>query len=106
MYDAIYPAVCDDGTLADDAPLKRWSTLINEAMHAAGRSLDTALHYQQQLADAGFTDIGIVRELWPTNRWPRDKKYKQIGKSPDPYQKYQAANATQAFGPRRTSLPG
>ncbi|MBE3048389.1 methyltransferase domain-containing protein [Candidatus Bathyarchaeota archaeon] len=82
IYDAIYPLCCDDGSLAKDAPINRWSILLNEGMRGMGRPLDTALYYQEQLADAGFTDIGIVREIWPINRWPKDKKYKQIGKSP------------------------
>lgn len=24
-------------------------------------------------------NVTVVKEKWPTNRWPRDKKYKQIG---------------------------
>ncbi|MBE3048046.1 hypothetical protein IMZ48_37165 [Candidatus Bathyarchaeota archaeon] len=38
------------------------------------------LDYQKELAEIGFVDLGVVREKWPTNRWPRDKKYKQVGK--------------------------
>ena len=78
-------------------------------MRGTGRHVDTALHYQQQLEDAGFTDIGTVRERWPTNHWPRDKKYKQIGKCPGPYKNCLGAipfafftNLIQAFGPTRT----
>lgn len=44
--------------------------------------MDSALYYEQQLADAGFTNIHIVQEKWPVNRWPRDKKYKQLGNIP------------------------
>lgn len=44
-----------------------------------GRPLDSALKYEQQLREAGFVNINVVKEKWPTNRWPRDKKYKQIG---------------------------
>lgn len=42
--------------------------------------MDTALFYEQQLADAGFINIRVVKEKWPLNRWPKDIKYKQLGK--------------------------
>ena len=81
LQDVIYPALSDDDTLPEDSPLKRWSVLINEAFRGNGRPLDSALHYEKQLADAGFTNIHVIREKWPQNRWPRDKKYKQLGEA-------------------------
>lgn len=81
MQDIIYPTLCDDDSYADDCALKQWSDLLHEAFAAYGRRIDTALHYERQLAEVGFVDIGTVQEKWPTNRWPKDKKYKQIGKS-------------------------
>lgn len=45
-----------------------------------GRPIDTAYNYEQQLSEAGFVNIHVIREKWPLNRWPRDKKYKQLGK--------------------------
>lgn len=82
LQDAIYPVLCDDDTLQEDSALKQWSVTMNEAFRGNGRPLDTALHYEHQLADAGFINIHAVREKWPTNRWPRDKKYKQLGEIP------------------------
>ncbi|SPO06248.1 related to methyltransferase [Cephalotrichum gorgonifer] len=79
LQDIIYPMCSDDGTLTEDTPLKRWSDLLNEAFRGNGRAMDTALFYKEQLADAGFVDIHTVEEKWPTNHWPRDPKYKQIG---------------------------
>ncbi|MBE3048006.1 hypothetical protein IMZ48_36955 [Candidatus Bathyarchaeota archaeon] len=74
------PLSCDDDTFPEDSALYRWSVLMNEAFRGnGGRSLDTALQYERQLAEAGFVDIQVVREKWPSNRWPREKKYKQIG---------------------------
>ena len=43
------------------------------------RPIGTALYYEQQLADAGFVNIHVIREKRPLNRWPKDKKYKQLG---------------------------
>lgn len=79
LHDCIYPASCDDGTLTKDSPLMQWSYWINEGFRGNKSAFDTALHYEEQLADAGFVNIGTVREKWPTNRWPREKKYKQLG---------------------------
>lgn len=45
----------------------------------AGRGADTAVHYKQQLADAGFTNINQTIYRWPQNRWPKDKKFKELG---------------------------
>lgn len=69
----------DDGTLTQKTALKRCSDLLNEAYRGNGWPMDTANHYERQLQEVGFVNIGAVREKWPTNSWPRDKKYKQIG---------------------------
>lgn len=81
LQDAIYPIQCDDGTLPEDCALNRWSDMILEGFRRNGRPVDSALHYENQLADAGFINIHAVREKWPTNRWPQDRKYKQLGKT-------------------------
>ncbi|MBE3045129.1 hypothetical protein IMZ48_21765 [Candidatus Bathyarchaeota archaeon] len=70
--------------MADDSPLKRWSTMLLEAFRSNGRALDTALHYEKQLSEAGFVNVKVIQEKWPINRWPRDPRYKQLGKSRPP----------------------
>ena len=84
LQDIIYPMTSDDGSLTDDSALKRWGTLLNEAFRGIGRPMDTAYAYEEQLRDAGFVDVKVVQEKWPTNRWPKDKKYKQMGTVPSP----------------------
>lgn len=79
LQDIVYPMFSDDDTLPEDSALKRWGVLLNEGFRGNGRPMDTVFGYERQLADAGFVDVGVVREKWPTNHWPRDKKYKQIG---------------------------
>lgn len=79
LQDCIYPLCSDDDTLLEDSGLGQWSELLTQAFRESGRPMDSALYYEQQLADAGFINIHIVREKWPVNRWPRDKKYKQLG---------------------------
>lgn len=84
LQDIIYPMTSDDGTLTEDSSLYRWGTLLNEAFRGIGRPMDTAYAYEEQLRAAGFVDVKIVQEKWPTNKWPRDKKYKQMGMGPLP----------------------
>ena len=66
--------------MPEDSAIRRWSILVNEAFRLNGRPLDTALHYEKQLADAGFVNIHTVRDKTPMNRWPKNQKYKQLGK--------------------------
>lgn len=82
LQDSIYPITCDDDTMPEDSAIRRWSTLVNEAFRLNGRPLDTALHYEKQLADAGFVNIHVVRDKLPINRWPKSQKYKQLGMNP------------------------
>ncbi|KAK3331848.1 S-adenosyl-L-methionine-dependent methyltransferase [Cercophora scortea] len=79
LQDIIYPMRSDDGTLTEDSALHKWSVTLAEGFRAAGRPLDSALEYEAQLAEAGFVDIVRVPYKWPTNRWPRDAKYKEVG---------------------------
>jgi len=68
----------DDGTLSDST-LCKWSKMLLDGFTANGRPLDSALKYKDQLTEAGFVDIKVVKRKWPTNRWPKDQKHKQIG---------------------------
>ena len=80
LQDLVGYISCDDDTLSDEAPLKRWTDSLFQAFKNIDRPTDSVLRYEQQLADTGFIDVGSVKEKWPTNRWPKDKKYKQIGR--------------------------
>ena len=80
LQEIMLPIISDDNTFPDDCALSRWSKLLRDAFAGTGRYADAALSFQQQLSDAGFVEINVIKEKWPTNRWPRDKKYKQLGK--------------------------
>jgi hypothetical protein len=79
--DIIYPLTSDDQTLKDDHPSYQWSVLLNDGFASNGQGMTTALSYREWLTEIGFVDIVEVKEKWPTNGWPRDPKYKQVGKS-------------------------
>jgi len=52
---------------------------MNTAPASIGRSLDSALHYRKQLAQAGFVNIKETTLRLPTNTWPADIRMKQLG---------------------------
>lgn len=81
LIDIVYPIQSDDDTLSEDSPLYKWSKLLLSAFTAIGSPLDSALKYKEQLEEAGFVDVTVVKRKWPLNRWPKDPKHKQIGKS-------------------------
>ncbi|KAK3680775.1 S-adenosyl-L-methionine-dependent methyltransferase [Podospora appendiculata] len=79
IADIMSPIDCDDGTLTEDTPLLKWSTLLLQAAGQLGRPIDSARLYKQQLLDAGFTNVMERVHKWPQNAWAKDKKHKEIG---------------------------
>ena len=43
-------------------------------------SSDAATRYKSQLEEAGFVNVQEIVCKWPSSRWPRNKKYKELGK--------------------------
>ncbi|KAF4979791.1 hypothetical protein FZEAL_4065 [Fusarium zealandicum] len=70
---------CDDGTLKEDHTLYKWCRLLNEASTKLQRSFAKTEEFKDMMAKAGFVDIIETRFKWPTNRWPKDRKYKELG---------------------------
>ena len=79
MQDLRYPIMSDDGTLAEDGPMKKWSRLMQEAGHRAGHQLDSCGRYAKQMADAGFINIHETIYKWPMSPWPKGDKDKTVG---------------------------
>lgn len=79
MQDLTNPLACDDGTLHEGLELYRLGHLLVEASDKAGRPNNTAPRYKEYLEKAGFVDVVEKKHKWPLNRWPKDKKYKEIG---------------------------
>jgi len=55
------------------------SIFFTEACAKAGRNANCARLYKTQMETAGFTNVVEKTLIWPTNRWPKDKKMKDIG---------------------------
>jgi hypothetical protein len=50
-----------------------------EASEKLNRSIDSAKQYKMMLEELGFIDIVEAKYKWPQNRWPKDKKFKELG---------------------------
>jgi trans-aconitate methyltransferase len=77
--DITFPAASDDGTLLKGSYIDQWSDFMVEAANNFGRSAVSAKSYKQQMIDAGFVNVTEVVYKWPTNRWPADPYYKELG---------------------------
>ncbi|KAM0334979.1 hypothetical protein ACHAQA_000013 [Verticillium albo-atrum] len=77
--DMALPLGCDDGTLSKESDLWKWVLLVMEGMAKFGRPVSAAQEWKTLLERAGFEDVVETVYKWPTNRWPRDKHYKDIG---------------------------
>ncbi|KAK1850479.1 TAM domain methyltransferase [Colletotrichum chrysophilum] len=77
--DMALPLGCDDGTLSVDSDLWKWVLLVMEGMAKFGRPVTAAEQWKQLMEEAGFEDVVETIYKWPTNRWPRDKHYKDLG---------------------------
>jgi hypothetical protein len=80
MSDIILPPTSDDGTLKPSSYLVRIAKMNAEAASHFGRRIDLAPQYAAMFESAGFVDITVQQFKWPSNVWPRDKKYKEMGR--------------------------
>ncbi|KAF4969864.1 hypothetical protein FZEAL_10146 [Fusarium zealandicum] len=81
----------DDGSLTKDHALSRWCILLGEAATQLGRPFQKTDRFVQIMEEVGFTEIVETQFKWPINRWPKDKKMKEIGS-------WNNENASQVLG--------
>ncbi|KAN0089788.1 S-adenosyl-L-methionine-dependent methyltransferase [Hyaloscypha variabilis] len=78
MQEPKLPALCDDDTYAGTA-LERWQNLAVEASKKLGAPMDIASSCKETMISVGFEDVTEAIFKWPINKWPADKKMKEIG---------------------------
>ncbi|KAF6829245.1 methyltransferase domain-containing protein [Colletotrichum musicola] len=71
--------VSDDGTLTEETSLLQSVRLWCEALENLGSPFEEFSRLKDVLIDIGFEDVHIQRFKWPTNSWPKDPKYKELG---------------------------
>ncbi|KUI68873.1 hypothetical protein VM1G_03931 [Cytospora mali] len=80
IQDIQFPLYCDDGTMQPQGALKRWSDLMVEAGDKSGFLLTTCESAGDMMHEAGFVDIVRIPYKWPINEWPREPKWKEVGR--------------------------
>ena len=84
LQDIVMHPQCQDGTMRDDSYIKQWGDTMLASCAAIRRYADSALHYKQQMIDAGFVNVTEVVYKWPTNTWPAQQHYRELGKQVSP----------------------
>ncbi|GKT61750.1 methyltransferase domain-containing protein [Colletotrichum tofieldiae] len=79
LSDILLDLQSDDGTVGPDCAAQKWAMHMLEAAAIWKRPLDSCKFYKEQLAEAGFINITEKIYKWPSNPWPRDPKYKELG---------------------------
>ena len=79
IQDIMSPLRCYDDTLKGTA-LDKWGNLFLEASIKLGVPLNSALTVKKIMEETGFVDVVEVIYKWPMNKWPADKKMKEIGR--------------------------
>ncbi|KAK1960019.1 methyltransferase domain-containing protein [Colletotrichum sublineola] len=69
----------DDGTLTKDTALMKAVTLWSEALAIIGSPFQDISRLEGVMKDTGFEDVQVKRFKWPSNTWPKDPKYKELG---------------------------
>ena len=69
----------DDDSWPEDSPLRKMNDLILEAGPKMGRPTDVVQRYKDLMIDAGFTNVTEIIYKWPSNPWPKDPKFKELG---------------------------
>ena len=77
LYNLLY---CGDGTLAEDNAFLGWIKTQDEAAMKMGRPLRIANKLKKWYEECGFVDVQEEVFQLPVNGWPKDPRFKFIGK--------------------------
>ncbi|KAI8299188.1 putative urea carboxylase [Colletotrichum sp. SAR11_59] len=69
----------DDGTLTPECQLSQCMKYVHEAFEIFGRSFQGIPDLVRVMEDVGFVDVKMSLFKWPSNTWPKDPKYKELG---------------------------
>ncbi|GJC89292.1 putative methyltransferase tdiE [Colletotrichum liriopes] len=79
LQDNAFPILSGDGTLKEDDPMARWSTLMMEGTELIGRPITVPGIFRQLLQEAGFEDVVEHKRVWPTSPWPKNEALRELG---------------------------
>ncbi|KAG7289661.1 hypothetical protein NEMBOFW57_006036 [Staphylotrichum longicolle] len=70
---------CDDNTLPDDSPMRKFSDALAESTRIFGTPIDDPLRWKGWFQDRGLEDVSEEIFKMPCNPWPKDQRLKLIG---------------------------
>ncbi|EXK79194.1 hypothetical protein FOQG_16184 [Fusarium oxysporum f. sp. raphani 54005] len=69
----------DDNTLTEDHALRKWGVLLAQAAQEHGTRFIETDRLSHLMAEVGFVEVKETPFKWPTNRWLKERKYKELG---------------------------
>ncbi|KAH8654712.1 S-adenosyl-L-methionine-dependent methyltransferase [Ilyonectria robusta] len=69
----------DDNTLIKGHALRKWGILLAKAAQEHGTPFIETDRLKHLMAELGFVDVKETPFKWPTNRWPKEKRFKELG---------------------------
>nr|XP_036580267.1 methyltransferase domain-containing protein [Colletotrichum truncatum]KAF6788100.1 methyltransferase domain-containing protein [Colletotrichum truncatum] len=79
LIELYFLPLSDDGTLKSDHKIMKAIRLLGEASQKLGRSVQDVKELKPVMIESGFKDVVMVQYKWPTNAWPKDKRFKELG---------------------------
>ncbi len=70
---------CDDGTVANDSALQRFSAMLQDSCAKYGTPVDDPVRWHQQFLDAGFQDVAEDVFKLPCGPWAKDARLRLLG---------------------------
>ncbi|OHE92973.1 hypothetical protein CORC01_11696 [Colletotrichum orchidophilum] len=72
-------AKSDDGTLKPEHALSHWSKYLMQASIKLGAAWVDTPELRDLMIEIGFEDVTLSTYKWPTNPWPKDEHFKELG---------------------------
>ncbi|KAH7471693.1 hypothetical protein FOMA001_g13477 [Fusarium oxysporum f. sp. matthiolae] len=69
----------DDNTLTQDHALWKWGFFLAKAGQEHGTPFIETNRLKHIMTEIGFVDVKETPFKWPSNHWPKDKRFKDLG---------------------------
>lgn len=86
----------DDGTIEQAPNAQLWINKLREACTKFGKPADGGSEWKARLTKAGFVDVHQEVRKLPIGPWPKDPKFKELGK----YQVIQELKVVESYTPK------
>ena len=81
IQDLVLPTRSDDDSIPPDSGYQRWIDLAVKAVkEGLRRDWSWPEKYAEWLKEIGFEGVQEIKFKWPQNGWPKDEKFKLLGK--------------------------